>query len=876
MRHTEKCSKNNKKVLSHVVPCCGQTSVLLIVFLVMIPMAVTPGILHAEGETSLNHPADTDADWRLVMSETISYLAGWQQGTNPMAYAIRAAYLWQVGEFYSYDPALAVPLCWTPSLPGEGESEPRIWLNNPEVVAVECGSGFVDPGATAQEGNGTPLSVNAVITLDGVPVEEIIPSLEALDSVYLITYSAQPSAGDPITISRTVTVEDTQPPEIVPAPIQTFGLFDFGYRNFVAHWEFWPAYYHVHEVSCSADWAHIDSGTALDACGGDGSVDYWGDVVVTVRLLDAAFQVQQDEFGNDILVDVEVFTSYPGLYRLDYTVMDAAGNVATYEAAEYLRYVEVLDNTRVPGVGGYALPVAEAVAVIERVNLMVEITEEYNEISPAGTVIAQNPGMGAEVPCGSVVQLLVSLGPCYVPNLSGLTLQEAEATIEAAGYTTGSVDTAPSTAPEDTVILQSPYAGEPAACGTPINLTLSVGACEMPEVLGETRENALTALNTAGFTEITIITTWDAAPAGGVIGQIPGPGMFECTTPVEVTVSLGLEPDTMTLFGGNPDTAECGLYWNDPGAGIYGGGGMVAGPIYADTIEYQSGGDWVSIDPVSETLLMANAPYRATYRYQYEQPGTEEPGLLEAVRMVGVVDTLPPQVTVQENPSYIEPGSGVPVYLAGCATYTHWDEVKAAFGIELLEVYDLCEGSLPTEDLTERISRVYPDYDNPVWPGELYGLALEIVGLDAHTWLNAPGAYLSAWNVQDASGNPGSSGRFVVVCEITHSEVAGIGLYGESPMTVGTGVTWDAVRPEVSSHNFVAAAGAYAWDDDALNTPLAIESEVLKDKTDAVIPFTETVNAENAPYTVTYTSANTTDGGTPLTVVREVLVSDSR
>ena len=40
-----------------------------------------------------------------------------------MAFAIRAAYLWQKGEYYSYDPLLPPPLCWIPATPDEGEGE---------------------------------------------------------------------------------------------------------------------------------------------------------------------------------------------------------------------------------------------------------------------------------------------------------------------------------------------------------------------------------------------------------------------------------------------------------------------------------------------------------------------------------------------------------------------------------------------------------------------------------------------------------------------------------------------------------------------------------------------------------------------------------
>ena len=57
----------------------------------------------------------------MVIQEAIAYLAGWQQGANPMAYAIRAAYLWQNGEDYVYDAAQEPPLCWMLPESAEGE-----------------------------------------------------------------------------------------------------------------------------------------------------------------------------------------------------------------------------------------------------------------------------------------------------------------------------------------------------------------------------------------------------------------------------------------------------------------------------------------------------------------------------------------------------------------------------------------------------------------------------------------------------------------------------------------------------------------------------------------------------------------------------------
>ncbi len=75
-----------------------------------------------EGEPPfVEHPADANGDGRMTMGEAIGYLACWQQGSCSMSYAIRAAYLWQNGEYYSYDAALDPPMCWELPAPAEGE-----------------------------------------------------------------------------------------------------------------------------------------------------------------------------------------------------------------------------------------------------------------------------------------------------------------------------------------------------------------------------------------------------------------------------------------------------------------------------------------------------------------------------------------------------------------------------------------------------------------------------------------------------------------------------------------------------------------------------------------------------------------------------------
>ena len=72
-----------------------QTGTFIVVAIAI--LGVFPGSFEAKAEEVSVHPADINEDWQLVMSEAIAYLAGWQGGSNPMSYAIRATYIWQNG-----------------------------------------------------------------------------------------------------------------------------------------------------------------------------------------------------------------------------------------------------------------------------------------------------------------------------------------------------------------------------------------------------------------------------------------------------------------------------------------------------------------------------------------------------------------------------------------------------------------------------------------------------------------------------------------------------------------------------------------------------------------------------------------------------------
>ncbi len=114
----------------------------------------------------------------------------------------------------------------------------------------------------------------------------------------------------------------------------------------------------------------------------------------------------------------------------------------------------------------------QAVAALATVQLQAERQpDEYSDTVPAGIVIKADPAVGAAVPRDSVVKVTVSLGPQLfpVPNVVGMTFEDAKAAIAATGVLVPGSVSGPATG---NVVATAPGAGEQVRKGTAIDLTL--------------------------------------------------------------------------------------------------------------------------------------------------------------------------------------------------------------------------------------------------------------------------------------------------------------------------------------------------------------------------------------------------------------------
>ena len=183
----------------------------------------------------------------------------------------------------------------------------------------------------------------------------------------------------------------------------------------------------------------------------------------------------------------------------------------------------------VPDVTGLTQSVAEA--TIPDANLVVgTITSENNDTTAAGTIIRQNPEAGTQVEEGSMVNLVVSLGPPMVPvpDVLSLTESEAESTITGANLVVGSITSENhDTIPAGSVISQNPEGGEEVVEESAVNLVISLGPANVaiPNVVGQPAAEAEINLMSVSLILGTVASENSATvPPGNVIRQDPEPG----------------------------------------------------------------------------------------------------------------------------------------------------------------------------------------------------------------------------------------------------------------------------------------------------------------------------------------------------------------
>jgi eukaryotic-like serine/threonine-protein kinase len=191
----------------------------------------------------------------------------------------------------------------------------------------------------------------------------------------------------------------------------------------------------------------------------------------------------------------------------------------------------------------------DAVSRLEDAGFEVQVDREFNDEVQPGRVIEQDPPAGDRVDRGSQVMLLVSRGaqPVEVPDLTGLTQDEAEQTIADAGFEVGSVTSRESQEDEGTVVDQSPPGGTDARPGSAVDLVVSSGPAtvSVPDVICQDTDSAQAEVEAAGLDFVVTGSQFsDECQPGTVATQNPQPDtQVQPGSNVRVKESQGPSPE---------------------------------------------------------------------------------------------------------------------------------------------------------------------------------------------------------------------------------------------------------------------------------------------------------------------------------------------
>ena len=161
----------------------------------------------------------------------------------------------------------------------------------------------------------------------------------------------------------------------------------------------------------------------------------------------------------------------------------------------------------------------EAVQRLNQRGLIARMKTRASSAEP-GTVVAQDPGPGADVVRHSVVTLTVSAVQTEaVPNVVGKREAAAVNALRAQGFQVKTVS-AVSSEPSGALLAQNPLAGARVAHGSTVTLRVSRGLVTVPDTVGQSRDNAVAAVRGAGLKPKAFAVP-SSQPKGTVVAQKP-------------------------------------------------------------------------------------------------------------------------------------------------------------------------------------------------------------------------------------------------------------------------------------------------------------------------------------------------------------------
>ena len=189
----------------------------------------------------------------------------------------------------------------------------------------------------------------------------------------------------------------------------------------------------------------------------------------------------------------------------------------------------------------------EAQQMIEDAGFVAKFGGNESSDAEENTVSRQDPASGTEADEGTTITYWISTGPelTNVPNVIGDDQATARATLESAGFTVSIQDGEYSDRYDEGVVMSQEPNGGQLEAGETVTIYISLGKdpatipVNVPAVTGMSESEAISELNSAGFTNVGVsYESSNTVPEGDVIRQTQS-GTATTDTYIEIVVSSG-------------------------------------------------------------------------------------------------------------------------------------------------------------------------------------------------------------------------------------------------------------------------------------------------------------------------------------------------
>ncbi|MCM1013231.1 Stk1 family PASTA domain-containing Ser/Thr kinase [Brevibacterium sp. XM4083] len=240
---------------------------------------------------------------------------------------------------------------------------------------------------------------------------------------------------------------------------------------------------------------------------------------------------------------------------------------------------EPIVQVQVADVAGMDADAAEA--QLRNQGFDVTTEETYNADVDEGSAISTDPAAGQSIPENSTVKLVVSLGPenVTVPEVAGKTEEEARKILNDAKLQAGTHISQNSPDVKKGVVIETkPGEGEKVDVDSNVDLVVSSGLVKVPDVLGQTQEEACSTLSGDDYKlQCKVEEVETADQEEGKVFEQSTPGGSDVAQDSEITIRVAKKPPepspTIPSIPGGIPTAPSPTDSPDGSGGDNGNGG---------------------------------------------------------------------------------------------------------------------------------------------------------------------------------------------------------------------------------------------------------------------------------------------------------------